>query len=218
MKMHTQSLILLALCLAAPPVFAQIAVVPAEPVPVAPSAEQPPLVARVVVEEPLPASQAGAEAAPQEPAREPGTEELRRAAAAAAGDSVGEQAPLFAGASLADQARSIAWMLRVDDDRRLVALFPELHEDGDLSLDERGAEARRRLGQLAEVLRQRGQRVTPPPGLVIARPDPEAPPPNFVPPEIFRGLERAVARGDNPEAERALEEARAARRRAVEEP
>ena len=30
MKMHTQSLILLALCLAAPPVFAQIAVVPAD--------------------------------------------------------------------------------------------------------------------------------------------------------------------------------------------
>lgn len=218
MKVHTPSLILLTLSLAAPPAAAQSQVTPAEPVPVAPSAEQPLLVARVVVDEPLPASQTESQAAAQEPARQPGTEELRRAAAAAVGDSVGEQAPLFAGTPLADQARSVAWMLRVGDDRRLVALFPELQENGDRSLDERGAEARRRLEQLAGVLRERGQQVTPPRGLVIAQPGPAAPPPNFIPPEIFRGLERAVARGDNPEAQQALEEARAARRRAVEEP
>lgn len=126
-------------------------------------------------------------------------------------DPVAQAAPALAHVPAAHQAEILAWMLSVDDDRRLVALFPDLVETPVL-LGDRGVLAREWAEELMAGLERRGHR----PGqkvfeLPLAAADPAAPPPNFFPPEVMEELERAAAKGTDPAAAEALEEARRAR-------
>jgi hypothetical protein len=126
-------------------------------------------------------------------------------------DPVAQAAPAFAGVPPAQQAEILAWMLGVDDDRRLVALFPDLAETP-VPLGERGVLAREWAEALMGSLVRRGHR---PPETLFEQPlaeaDPAAPPPNFFPPEVMAELERAAAKGEDPAAAEALEDARRAR-------
>lgn len=143
---------------------------------------------------------------------------LPSAAAAPAGaqvpvslDPVAQAAPSLAHVSPARQAEILGWMLGVDDDRRLVALFPDLAETP-VSLNDRGVLAREWAEELVGSLERRGH------GplqkgleLPVAVADPAAPPPNFIPPEVMEELERAAPEALDPGVAQALEDARRAR-------
>lgn len=126
-------------------------------------------------------------------------------------DPVAQAAPSLAQVPPAHQAEILAWMLGVDDDRRLVALFPDLVETP-VPLGDRGMLAREWAEELMASLERRGhgprQKFF---ELPLAEADPAAPPPNFFPPEVMEELERASANGMDPAAAEALEDARRVR-------
>jgi hypothetical protein len=126
-------------------------------------------------------------------------------------DPVAQAAPALAQVPPAHQAEILAWMLSVNDDRRLVALFPDLVETP-VPLDLRGTLAREWAEELMGSLERRGHRPRHQPfELPVAEADPAAPPPNFVPPEVMEELERAAPTALDPGVAEALEDARRVR-------
>jgi hypothetical protein len=123
--------------------------------------------------------------------------------------------PALRGLPPGQQLRTLRWMLSVKDDRRLVPLFPDLQADMEEPLERRGATARQRLEELAGGLEKAGHRA-PDPGDEVARIDPDAPVPNYFPPSMLLDLERLSPA--DPEAARALEEARRASPRGTRPP
>lgn len=123
----------------------------------------------------------------------------------AAAEAVGRDLPMLRGVRGDDQLRTLRWMAQVADDRRLVALFEDLRGQPEESLDRRAAEARQRLDGLITGLERAGHRASEEAVVAVADADPNAPPPNWFPPAMIEELEKHA--GD-PEAARALEEAR----------
>ena len=141
------------------------------------------------------------------PATAAATSAVDPAASSRAARGVETALPSLRGVPPGQQLRTLRWMLSVEDDRRLVSLFPDLQQDMEEPLERRGSTARQRLEDLAGGLEKAGHQA---PGLEdeVARADPNAPAPNYFPPSMLLDLERLSA-GD-PEAARALEEARRA--------
>jgi hypothetical protein len=105
-----------------------------------------------------------------------------------------------------EQLRTIKWTLTVSDDRRLVTLFEDLREQREVDLRDRAATARQRLAGLVTGLERAGLRVPEAArGFHLDGIEENAPPPNNFPPSVKAEPER---RADEPEAARALEEAR----------
>lgn len=123
-----------------------------------------------------------------------------------AAEAVGRDLPLLRGVPGDDQLRTLRWMLSVSDDRRLVNLFDDLRGQSEEGMDRRAAEARQRLEDLATGLERAGHRAPDEAaGLEVATADPNAPEPNWFPPSL---LEELAAHPGDPEAARALENAR----------
>jgi hypothetical protein len=123
-----------------------------------------------------------------------------------AAEAVGRELPMLNGVPGDDQLRTLRWMLGVSDDRRLVNLFDDLRGQSEEGMDQRAAEARQRLEDLAAGLERAGHRAPDEAaGLEVATADPNAPEPNWFPPSL---LEELAAHPDDPEAARALENAR----------
>lgn len=130
-------------------------------------------------------------------------------------EGVAREIPALRGVRGDDQLRTLKWMLRVPDERRLVSLFDDLGRRGE-PLNQNAAEARQRVEALVSRLEAAGHRAEEPEmdrGLADA--DTDAPPPNYFPPSLIEELARHP---DDPEAVRALEEARRVSPRGVEPP
>ena len=132
----------------------------------------------------------------------------------AAAEAVGTAIPALRNVPPGQQLRTLRWMLAVEDDRRLVSLFDDLQADPERTLDNRGDTARQRLEELAAGLERAGHRA-PAAEAAVARIDENAPAPNHFPPGLIEELERHA---DQPEAARALEEARRVSPRGVRPP
>ncbi|HKV13179.1 MAG TPA: hypothetical protein VJ725_33880 [Thermoanaerobaculia bacterium] len=132
----------------------------------------------------------------------------------AAAEAVGTAIPALRDVPPGVQLRTLRWMLSVEDDRRLVSLFPDLQEDMERTLDNRGDTARQRLEELAAGLERAGHRA-PAPEADVARIDENAPAPNYFPPGMIEELARHP---NDPEAARALAEARRVSPRGVRPP
>ena len=116
--------------------------------------------------------------------------------------------PWLSGMPPQEQLRILKWILTVSDHRRLVTLFEDLHEQRNVDLEERGATARQRLEGLVAGLERAGHRVPQPArGFTLDRLEENAPPPNTFPLSVVSEPQRKV---DDPDAARALEEARQA--------
>ena len=137
------------------------------------------------------------------------------AASSRAAREVETALPSLRGVPPGQQLRTLRWMLSVGDDRRLVPLFPDLQQDMEEPLERRGATARQRLEDLAGGLERAGHQA-PDPEDEVARVDPAAPAPNYFPPSMLLDLERLSPA--DPEAARALEEARRASPRGTRPP
>lgn len=129
-------------------------------------------------------------------------------------EAVGAALPALRGVPPGRQLQTLRWMLSVEDDRRLVSLFDDLRADRGQTIEDRAVLARQRLEELASRLEQAGHQASKPEA-GVARIDRSAPPPNYFPPSLIQEFERQP---DDPEAARALEEARRASPRGVRPP
>ena len=133
----------------------------------------------------------------------------------AAGE-VGREMPALRGVPGDDQLRTLRWMLRVPDERRLAGLFEDLQGRPGESLNPHAAEARQRVEALIARLEAAGHRADDPePDRDLAELDGNAEPPNYFPPTLIEELARHP---EDPEAAKALEEARKVSPRGVEPP
>lgn len=151
---------------------------------------------------PAGATSLGAQGAPAAaPAAPPAASPDPRAA-----EAVGREVAMLRGVPGDDQLRILRWMLGVSDDRRLVNLFVDLRGQSEEGMDRRAAEARQRLEDLVSGLERAGHRAPDDAaGLQVAAADPNAPEPNWFPPSL---MEELAAHASDPEAARALENAR----------
>jgi hypothetical protein len=140
-------------------------------------------------------------------------------AAAPAPDTAGEvgrEIAALRGLPGDDQLRTLKWMLRVPDERRLAGLFEDLQGQPGESLNPHAVEARQRVEALIARLEAAGHRADDPePDRDLAELDGNAQPPNYFPPTLIEELARHAK---DPEAARALEEARKVSPRGVEPP
>ena len=133
-----------------------------------------------------------------------------------AAEEVARDVPALRGVPGDDQLRSLKWMLRTPDERRLAGLFEDLQGRPGESLNDNAAEARQRVEALIARLEAAGHRAPEPEmDRDLADLDANAPPPNWFPPTLIEELARHP---DDPEAARALEEARRVSPRGVEPP
>lgn len=151
---------------------------------------------------------AGSGAAPvSQPVRAPSPE---------VAESVAREVPALRGVPGDDQLRTLRWMLRVPDERRLAGLFEDLQGQPGESLNPHAAEARQRIEALIARLEAAGHRAKEPQmDRELAEIEANAPPPNYFPPSLIEELARHP---DDPEAVKALEEARRVSPRGVEPP
>ncbi len=131
-------------------------------------------------------------------------------------ESVAREVPGLRGVPGDDQLRTLRWMLRVPDERRLAGLFEDLQGRPGESLNGNAAEARQRVEALVSRLEAAGHRA---PEAEMDRDladlDANAPPPNYFPPTLIEELARHP---DDPEAAQALEEAKRVSPRGVDPP
>ena len=137
-----------------------------------------------------------------------------------AAEDVAREVPALRGVPGDDQLRTLRWMLRVPDERRLAGLFEDLQGRPGESLNNNAAEARQRVEALIARLEAAGHRVEaradePEMDRDLADFDPNAPPPNYFPPTLIEELARHP---EDPEAAKALEEARRVSPRGVDPP
>lgn len=131
-------------------------------------------------------------------------------------ESVAREMPALRGVPGDDQLRILRWMLRVPDERRLAGLFEDLQGQPGESLNDHAAEARQRVEALIARLEAAGHRAPEPEtDRALAAIDDNAPPPSSFPPTLIEELARHP---DDPEAAKALEEARRVSPRGVEPP
>jgi hypothetical protein len=130
-------------------------------------------------------------------------------------ESVARELPALRGVPGDDQLRTLKWMLRVPDERRLVSLFDDLNGRG-APLNDHAIDARQRVEALISRLEAAGHGA--PESEMdreLAEVEANAPPPNWFPPTLIEELARHP---DDPEAVRALEEATRVSPRGVEPP
>jgi hypothetical protein len=131
-------------------------------------------------------------------------------------ESVAREVPALRGVPGDDQLRTLRWMLRVPDERRLAGLFEDLQGQPGESLNPHAAEARQRVEALIARLEAAGHHAEEPQmDRELAEIEANAPPPNYFPPSLIEELARHP---DDPEAVKALEEARRVSPRGVEPP
>jgi hypothetical protein len=134
----------------------------------------------------------------------------------AVAEEVGREVPALRGVPGDDQLRTLRWMLRVPDERRLAGLFEDLQGRPGESLNNNAAEARQRVEALIARLEAAGHRAPEPEmDRDLADVEPNPPPPNYFPPTLIEELARHP---EDPEAAKALEEARRVSPRGVEPP
>lgn len=130
-------------------------------------------------------------------------------------EGVARELPALRGVHGDDQLRTLKWMLRVPDERRLVSLFDDLGRRNE-PLNHHAAEARQRVEALISRLEAAGHRAEEPEmDRDLAEIEGNAPPPNYFPPSLIEELARHP---DDPEAAKALEEARRVSPRGVDPP
>jgi hypothetical protein len=131
-------------------------------------------------------------------------------------EEVGREIPALRGVPGDDQLRTLRWMLRVPDERRLAGLFEDLQGRPGESLNGNAAEARQRVEALISRLEAAGHRADEPEmDRDLADVEANAPPPNYFPPTLIEELARHP---EDPEAAKALEEARRVSPRGVDPP
>ena len=133
-----------------------------------------------------------------------------------AAEEAAREVPALRGVPGDDQLRTLRWMLRVPDERRLAGLFEDLQGRPGESLNGKAAEARQRVEALISRLEAAGHRAPEPEmDRDLADVEANAPPPNYFPPTLIEELARHP---EDPEAAKALEEARRVSPRGVEPP
>jgi hypothetical protein len=131
-------------------------------------------------------------------------------------EEVAREMPALRGVPGDDQLRTLRWMLRVPDERRLAGLFEDLQGRPGESLNGNAAEARQRVEALISRLEAAGHNADEPEmDRDLADVEANAPPPNYFPPTLIEELARHP---DDPEAAQALEEARRVSPRGVDPP
>jgi hypothetical protein len=131
-------------------------------------------------------------------------------------EGVAREVPGLRGVPGDDQLRTLRWMLRVPDERRLAGLFEDLQGRPGESLNGNAAEARQRVEALISRLEAAGHRADEPEmDRDLADVEANAPPPNYFPPTLIEELARHP---DDPEAAKALEEAKRVSPRGVDPP